>query len=255
MDFCSQDAISLKCGRVTLKRAENSGDGGSEKVTAKRKRAGHIAWGIALAVLVFSLIWLNVIHPPRIPEAPEQNAAEMMEEDFADSAAAGTGENNEAVVPVEDSGDFASSAPVGYEEGSRLADFSTPLIGGGDFHLADYRGKIVFINLWATFCKPCIAELPYFNQLKDAHPDMEILAVHNGSFTREEEVVSFLADKDWNNIDFSLDDKDQSVFRVVNGSTAMPQTIVLNRKGEVIYNEKRSMTYEMLEELYQRADS
>ena len=49
--------------------------------------------------------------------------------------------------------------------------------------------------------------------------------------------------------------KEESVFRVVNGSTAMPQTIVLNRKGEVIYNEKRSMTYEMLEELYQRADS
>ena len=358
MSACAQGAISLKCGKVTLIGPETGKNADSDEVIEKRRRFGRIAWGLALAVLIFALIWFNVIHPPKLPQAPAEpvttetavqaeagneaapvqtetaaqaedtakadvsamNAAAEGTVDESDAAAeetasAGTAQDAEDAasadaaqdvpeedgasagaaeataaddaastgaaeaaaaedtvpeeaaqdVPAEDAApaeasqeadgaDYSSSAPIGYAEGNQLQDFTTPLIGGGEFHLADYRGKIVFINLWATFCKPCVAELPYFEQLKEAHPDMEILALHNGAFTKEDEVVSFLADKDWKQIKFALDNSDQTLFAIVNGDTKMPQTTVLNRKGEVVYNEKRSMTYEMLEQLYNRAD-
>ena len=56
--------------------------------------------------------------------------------------------------------------------------------------------------------------------------------------------------------DFDLDDDDEdTIFTIVNGSTTLPQTIVLNRRGEVIYNRVGSVTSEMLEALYKQADA
>ena len=37
--------------------------------------------------------------------------------------------------------------------------------------LADYEGKVVVINFWATWCKPCVTELPYFDQLHASNTD------------------------------------------------------------------------------------
>ena len=48
-------------------------------------------------------------------------------------------------------------------------------------------------------------------------------------------------------------DPDGSLFKIVNGGSTLPQTIVLNRRGEVIYNQVKSVTPEMLEALYQEA--
>ena len=49
------------------------------------------------------------------------------------------------------------------------------------------------------------------------------------------------------------DNDDEKIWDGVGGTTAMPQTIVLNRHGEVIYNQRGSVTPEMLEELYKQA--
>ena len=53
---------------------------------------------------------------------------------------------------------------------------------------------------------------------------------------------------------FATDTADEALFRIVNGSAALPQTIVLNRKGEVVYNQVGSMTPETLTALYEAAD-
>ena len=52
---------------------------------------------------------------------------------------------------------------------------------------------------------------------------------------------------------FTVDEDGEGVFRVTGGSNTLPQTIVLNRKGEVIYNEIRSVTPQMLTKLYEQA--
>lgn len=179
----------------------------------KRKKIGRIAWAVTLTALAFALVWLNLPEP------------------------AG---NRQIAVSV-----------VGTEVGDLLPDFSAELLTGGTFRLSDHRGQVVIINFWGTTCAPCIEELPYYEQLKSAYPDVEILAIHHRAGAKK--AKDFLADKGWDHIDFALDSKDAGLFTLLNAPDAMPQTIVLNPLGVVTYNAQAPLTFEKLEILYKEA--
>ena len=75
-------------------------------------------------------------------------------------------------------GDGATSAPSGTEaapgtidrshKGSQMPDFTLSDAKGGKIAFASLRGQPVLINLWATWCAPCIAELPALDKLAAA---------------------------------------------------------------------------------------
>ena len=225
IDTCSTGAISLKCGSLTLsgrvpRETELSGrDACTERQNQKQ---------IALAVLAFAVAWFNWIEPAAAPESlPPAETAET-------------------------EGTSDSGLPTGTEEGCILPDFSTELLNGETFHLTDTRGRMVFINTWGITCAPCLEELPYFEQLAANHPDAVVLAIHNRAGARR--APEFLKDKGWENIHFALDSKEKGLYSLINASDAMPQTIVLDRSGKIIYNVQASVTYEKLEALYQKGN-
>jgi peroxiredoxin len=63
--------------------------------------------------------------------------------------------------------------------GKPLADFTLPDLQGRPVQLAALRGKVVFVNVWATWCAPCIEEMPTIQQLYERlhGRGLEILAV------------------------------------------------------------------------------
>jgi peroxiredoxin len=71
--------------------------------------------------------------------------------------------------------------------GSLLADFTLPGLDGKQVKLSDYRGRMVLINAWATWCPPCQAEMPDLNALYEKHRStgFVILAVNTGE-TRDQ---------------------------------------------------------------------
>ena len=77
-----------------------------------------------------------------------------------------------------------------------------------------------------------------------------MLAIHSSLVT--DDPAAYLADKGYT-IPFATDTEDERLFRLVHGSAALPQTIVLNRSGEVVYNQVGSVTMEALEALYDAA--
>ena len=145
----------------------------------------------------------------------------------------------------------ASSAPVGTKVGERLPDFQTDLIAGGDFHLADHLGQVVFINFWGVTCGPCIEEMPSFEKLKETHPEIEILAIHHRAGAKK--APDFIEEKGWKSVDFAADSKEKGLFTLLEAADAMPSTIVLNKQGEVIYNVQAPLSYEQMEALMEQA--
>ena len=93
-------------------------------------------------------------------------------------------------------------------------------------------------------------ELPYFNELFTAHrEDVCIIAVHSSMITQDP--AEFIAPYGYE-ISFATDEDGDPVKKIVGGSDTLPQTVVLNRNGEVIYNSEKSVTPELLEALYQK---
>ncbi|HUF76604.1 MAG TPA: TlpA disulfide reductase family protein [Longimicrobiales bacterium] len=63
--------------------------------------------------------------------------------------------------------------------GTRAPDLTVATLAGEDVSLSDYRGKVVLLNIWATWCIPCREEMPSMQRLYEAigSDDFEILAV------------------------------------------------------------------------------
>jgi peroxiredoxin len=63
--------------------------------------------------------------------------------------------------------------------GQPLPDFTLPDLQGNPMQLSGLRGKVVFINIWATWCPPCVDEMPTMQRLYDRlhHRGLEVLAI------------------------------------------------------------------------------
>lgn len=129
-------------------------------------------------------------------------------------------------------------------------DFTVPLYGGGSFTLSEHRGKTVIVNFWATWCTPCVNELPHFNEAYLSHgSDVAIVAIHSDLVT--DDVEAYLARYDYQ-LPFALDETGD-VIKAFGGSAMLPQTIVINQDGVITYNAAGSVTHEKLESLIAQA--
>jgi peroxiredoxin len=112
-------------------------------------------------------------------------------------------------------------------------DFGLPTLRGDYVKLSDYRGKVVFLNIWATWCPPCREEMPsmesLYQRLKGR--DFEMLAV---SIDREgEKVVRPFAAKYGFTFPVLLD-PDSKTYRLY-GLTGIPESFIVDKSGVIIH--------------------
>jgi peroxiredoxin len=95
-------------------------------------------------------------------------------------------------------------------------------------HLASYRGHVVLLNFWASWCAPCVAELPSLLEFHREHPEIQIVAV---SIDEDETAYRrFLAQR---HVDFlTVWDPHESASNKY-GTTGWPETFLIDRTGNI----------------------
>ena len=117
--------------------------------------------------------------------------------------------------------------------GQPAPDFTVATLSGGPFTLSDYRGKIVLVNWFATWCKPCIEEMPYLQKEvweKFRGPDFTMVSI-----AREEtlQVVRPFILKNNLTWPIALDPTREAYAKYA--ESYIPRTQIIDRAGTIIF--------------------
>jgi peroxiredoxin len=100
--------------------------------------------------------------------------------------------------------------------------------GANSVHLASYRGRVVLLNFWATWCEPCIVELPSLLQLHHDQPGLAVVAV-----SVDEDPDAYTRFLSRHHVDFiNVRDPDESAAKLYH-TDMWPETYVIDRKGVI----------------------
>ena len=120
------------------------------------------------------------------------------------------------------------------EVGSQAPAFEARTVDGTNVvkSLADYRGKVVVLNIWATWCAPCIYEMPSFARLRTAVPDsnLQIVAVSIDEVVGADSVNAFTKSLGVNFV--VLHDSTTQIAKTYQ-VTGYPETFVIARDGTI----------------------
>jgi thiol-disulfide isomerase/thioredoxin len=100
--------------------------------------------------------------------------------------------------------------------------------------LKDFQGKVVILDFWATYCPPCLVEIPHLKELqaKYGKENLEVIGLHVGGSDDRPKVPQF-ADK--LKIDYTLATPENELTRFVFSTTdSIPQTAIFDRKGKLV---------------------
>lgn len=114
-------------------------------------------------------------------------------------------------------------------QATALMDFTLPGLNGDSLKLASLKGKTVIFDFWATWCAPCRAQHPLYEQVKRrfaTNPDVYFVSV--SADEDRDTVPAFLKDNQWNNSVYFED----GLARMLQ-ITSIPTTIIVDKRGEI----------------------
>jgi len=138
-------------------------------------------------------------------------------------------------IPLVLGGLFGDSVPS-VEGGSPAPDFSAVnVVTGEAARLEDYADKVVLLNVWATWCEPCKAEMPAMERIHQelGALGLEVVAV-SVDMEDTEEIIEFVEEYGLT-FDVLLDRTQEisSTYQIF----ALPQSYVIDRRGRIVYKE------------------
>jgi thiol-disulfide isomerase/thioredoxin len=124
--------------------------------------------------------------------------------------------------------------PVTSAHGAQAPIGGWTLLDGRRQTLADYRGKVLVLDLYATYCPPCRDEIPHLNALRSRFRDqgLEVVGLNVGGPDDRREVPGFVADL---GITYDLGNPDDAfVDAISGGDSRIPRTYVFDRQGRLV---------------------
>lgn len=125
--------------------------------------------------------------------------------------------------------------------GHQAPDFVSTDIYGKELSLKQYRGKYVLLDFWASWCVPCIAELPTIANIRDSIPGSKleiILASYDDDSTQFINAVKKY------NLNYEMIYGDHVLINEYGGKPGIPQTYLIDPSGNLIYSREDEKDYD-----------
>ena len=112
-------------------------------------------------------------------------------------------------------------------------DFTLTDSNGSKVKLSDYRGKVVLLNFWATWCGPCVVEIPWFQEFEQQFKSrgLEVVGVSMDD-DGWSAVKPYIAE---HKLNYRILLGDDSVSQLYGGLEALPTTFIIDRDGKIAY--------------------
>ena len=137
-------------------------------------------------------------------------------------------------------------------EGRRSPDFSASDINGKPFSLKDFRGKYLYIDMWATWCSPCKAELPYLMELEKKFEGKNIhflgLSIDKDSIAWANKVSSETLPSQ--QLYLGTGSKFQEIYEI----NTVPRFILLDKEGNIVNASMMRPSTENIDKLLNQLD-
>lgn len=171
------------------------------------------------------------------------------EKSSAETEKNGTGTEKQEAAADQGDGviEFKPGMPI--KEGVQAPDFTGELIDGTSITLSELQGKPVIINFWATWCGPCVKEMPAFERLKDDFGDkIGIIAVNCGDDAGT--VKDFMEE---NGYTFPVVLDEEYSISMLYPTNSIPYTVVVDAEGKVTHISTGALDADTMYERYKEA--
>ena len=121
----------------------------------------------------------------------------------------------------------------------KAADFLVYDENDNTIFLSDYAGKPIIVNIWATWCGPCVGELPHFEKLYKQYGDKVQFLMVNCEYREDFEYVKEFIDEEGYTFPVYYDFSRSA--NTAYGTGYIPVTVAISKKGEVIYHDSGSL--------------
>ena len=122
-------------------------------------------------------------------------------------------------------------------DGSVSPSFNFENHKGGMTKLEDFKGKYVYIDVWATWCAPCRAEIPYLQKLEEKFHNDNIVFVSISIDTQKdyEKWKKFVSEKNLGGVQLFADNNWNSAFIKAFNINSIPRFILIDQEGRIIF--------------------
>jgi len=173
--------------------------------------------------------------------AAEKSSAETEKNDTGTEKPEAAADQGDGVI------EFKPGMPI--KEGVQAPDFTGELIDGTSITLSELQGKPVIINFWATWCGPCVKEMPAFERLKDDFGDkIGIIAVNCGDDAGT--VKDFVEE---NGYTFPVVLDEEYSISMLYPTNSIPYTVVVDAEGRVTHISTGALDADTMYERYKEA--
>jgi peroxiredoxin len=124
-------------------------------------------------------------------------------------------------------------------------------LDGHEVSFAQFKGKVVVVDFWATWCGPCVSEIPGYVELQKKYGPAGLVIVGVSLDTKSPEYVKQFAQA--HGMDYTLVMGDDSIVDAFGGFDAIPTTFLINRAGHIVHKKTGAMPHADYEKLVQQA--